>query len=578
MDLVERVPVATRPPLDAIDAIVVASWCDALRALGEPVLEDEAIEQVAALERLKSAAAAAQARVTATLWQTRVARETDAGVPADQRGRGLADEIALARREHPSRGSRHLGLARALVEELPRTLNHLATGTTSEWAATVMARETAVLEPDDRRQVDAELAGRLPEMTPRQVERAARARAQALDAAAVVRRRARAVAERRVSLRPQPDAMASLTGLVPMEQGVAAWAVLRRDAEARKAAGDDRGIGQLMADLLVERVTGQGTADAVPVEVQLVMTPGTLLGLSDAPADLPGHGLLPAEVARVLVLGDDVPPGTHAGIRAGRAGTHAGGDAGTRAGRDAGTRAGRAGTRAGRDAGTDAGPRADIDAEPDADADTDAADPGEVWGGRPAARVWLRRVFTDEMGRVCDVDSRRRLFPAAVQRLLRVRDGVCRFPFCDAPVRHADHVVGVVLGGPTSAANGQGLCARHNLVKALPGWAAVVSTSGTEAVVVTTTPTGHRYRSPVPPVTELAQWRGDRQDDDLRLGEARWRDEDRAGEGDEPGLWRRADQQVSRRGEPQVRPGEEPHVRQDEWDDEWTDTWWQDTG
>lgn len=565
MDLVERMPVATRPPLDAndaldaidaIDATVVASWSDALRALGGPVPEDEAIEQVAALERLKSAAAAAQARVTATLWQARVARETDAGVPADQRGRGLADEIALARREHPSRGSRHLGLARALVEELPRTLDHLATGSTSEWTATVMARETAVLEPDDRRQVDAELAGRLSEMTPRQVERAARARAQALDAAAVVRRRARAVAERRVSLRPQPDAMASLTGLVPMEQGVAAWAVLRRDAEARKAAGDDRGIGQLMADLLVERVTGQGTADAVPVEVQLVMTPGTLLGLSDAPADLPGHGLLPAEVARVLVLGDDVPPGTHAGIRAGRAGTHAGGDAGTRAGRDAGTRAGRAGTRAGRDAGTDAGPRADVDAEPD----TDAADPGAVWGGRPAARVWLRRVFTDEMGRVCDVDSRRRLFPAAVQRLLRVRDGVCRFPFCDAPVRHADHVVGVVLGGSTSAANGQGLCARHNLVKALPGWAAVVSASGTEAVVVTTTPTGHRYRSPVPPVTELAQWRGGRQqDDDLRRGEASWRDEEsRAREGDELGA--------------------EPHVWQDEWDDEWTDTWWQDTG
>lgn len=539
MDLMERVPVATQPPLDATD---VASWCQALRALGGPVPEDEAIEQVAALERLKSAAAAAQARVSATLWQARVARETDAGVLADQRGRGLADEIALARREHPSRGSRHLGLARALVEELPRTLDHLATGSTSEWTATVMARETAVLEPDDRRQVDAELAGRLSEMTPRQVERAARARAQALDAAAVVRRRARAVAERRVSLRPQPDAMAALTGLVPMEQGVAAWAVLRRDAETRKAAGDARGIGQLMADLLVERVTGQGTADAVPVEVQLVMTPGTLLGLSDAPADLPGHGLLPAEVARVLVLGDDVPPGTHAGTHAGRGGTHAGGDAGTRAGRDA---------------GTDAGPRAEIDAEPDADAD--AADPGEVWGGRPAARVWLRRVFTDDMGRVCDVDSRRRLFPAAVQRLLRVRDGVCRFPFCDAAVRHADHVVGVALGGSTSAANGQGLCARHNLVKALPGWAAVVSASGTEAVVVTTTPTGHRYRSPVPPVTELAQWRGGRQDDDLRRGEASWRDEEsRAREGDELGA--------------------EPHVWQDEWDDEWSDDWWQDTG
>ena len=37
------------------------------------------------------------------------------------------------------------------------------------------------------------------------------------------------------------------------------------------------GRGQIMADTLVERVTGQATADAVPVEVELVMTDATLL-------------------------------------------------------------------------------------------------------------------------------------------------------------------------------------------------------------------------------------------------------------------------------------------------------------
>lgn len=411
-------------PLDSLDAAGVTGMVERLRELGGPVAEAEAIDEIAALERLKSAAAAAQARVSAMLRDGRVAREMDAGAPAAERGRGLADEIGLARRESATLGSRHLGLATALVEELPRTLEHLADGGVSEWGATLLAKETAVLEPEDRRRVDAELDGRLPTMTPRQIERAARALAQSIDPEAVVRRRARATADRRVTIRPQPDTMASVSGLVPVEQGVAAWAALRRDAEAAKAKGDERGLGQIMADLFVERLTGQAHADGVPVEVQLVMTPGSLLGTEESPATLPGHGPLPACLARELVLG----------------------------------------------------------------------------GG---ARAWLRRIFTDGAARVVSVDPQRRRFPAAVRRLLRVRDGVCRFPFCDAPIRHDDHVIAAALGGETSAANGQGLCARHNLTKARPGWRARAVGHERTPDVVTETPTGHRYRSPVPPVLDV---------------------------------------------------------------------------
>ncbi|MFX4287329.1 DUF222 domain-containing protein [Janibacter sp. G349] len=437
--------------LHSLDAEGVDGMVERLRALGGSVDETEAVDQIAALERLKSAASAAQARVTATLHEERVAREAAAGMPPAERGRGLGDEVGLARRESATLGSRHLGLARALVDELPCALAHLTAGTVSEWGAILLAKETAVLDPDDRRRVDAELDDRLADMTPRQIERAARALALAIDSRAVARRRARATADRRVSIRPQPDTMAAVTGLLPVEQGVAAWAALRRDAEAAKAAGDDRGLGQLMADLFVERLTGQARAEAVPVEVQLVMSPGTLLGVDDAPASLLGHGPLPAELARDLVLGVD-----------------------------------------------GAG---------------DGTDPGEVSSGR----AWLRRIFTDEVDRVVATDPSRRSFPASLRRLLRVRDGVCRFPFCDAPIRHDDHVVAAALGGPTTAHNGQGLCARHNLTKARPGWrsfAVDVQThanagvhAGAAAVssppdVVTLTPTGHRHRSPVPPVLE----------------------------------------------------------------------------
>ena len=84
------------------------------------------------------------------------------------------------------------------------------------------------------------------------------------------------------------------------------------------------------------------------------------------------------------------------------------------------------------------------------------------------------------------------------------RDQTCRFPFCDAPIRHLDHVRRFGDGGGTVPANGRGLCARHNLVRERPGWDASVVHDGfgDEAHTVrTTTPTGHVYtaRAPDPP-------------------------------------------------------------------------------
>ncbi|HZY76626.1 MAG TPA: hypothetical protein VFE40_09930 [Jatrophihabitantaceae bacterium] len=56
-----------------------------------------------------------------------------------------------------------------------------------------------------------------------------------------------------------------------------------------------------MADTLVERVTGQASADQVPVEVNLVIDTDTLLGNGSEPALLNGEPL-PAATARDLAL------------------------------------------------------------------------------------------------------------------------------------------------------------------------------------------------------------------------------------------------------------------------------------
>ena len=436
----------------------------------ERLSDTERIDLLGALEGLKAAAAATQERVTAAFATSQRGAMTAAGVPAGEQGRSIGAQVALARRVSPRQGSRHLGLAEALVGELPQVMNALTAGMTSEWRATLVARETACLSREDRQAVDAALSerpGGIASMGDAQIASEARRTAYRLDPGAVVRRSSKAVAERCVTLRPAPDAMSYLTAVLPVTSGVAAHVALARAADSARAQGDSRGRGQLMADLLVDRLTrpgagtgvgtgvasssgegtrapvedpalqdparwdspapppvpevggesGHGAPAGVRVEVQVVMTDAALLGDDDTAAEVVGHGPVPAAVARRLVR--------------------------------------------------------------------DAPEEGQVW---------VRRLFTDPVsGGLAAVESRARHFPASLRRLLVLRDEVCRTPWCNAPVRHADHVVAHADGGPTSVDNGQGLCVTCNLVKEAPGWSAVLDPDGT---VRTTTPTGHHWPSP----------------------------------------------------------------------------------
>ncbi|MEP6815508.1 MAG: HNH endonuclease signature motif containing protein [Marmoricola sp.] len=96
------------------------------------------------------------------------------------------------------------------------------------------------------------------------------------------------------------------------------------------------------------------------------------------------------------------------------------------------------------------------------------------------------------------MESQARLFSQQQREFLVFRDQICRTPWCNAPVRHADHVVAVEEGGPTSIDNGQGLCQACNLAKSALACQARPSPDGAGDEVVTTTPTGHTYRSRAP--------------------------------------------------------------------------------
>ena len=265
--------------------------------------ESALVERIAELERVKAAAAAGQARAAAALDVARRAAEAAAGVPAARRGRGVASEVALARRDCPARGNRHLGFAKALVHEMPHTLAALDAGVLSEWRATLIVRESACLDLEDRQALDAELCAEPAEldgMGDGRVAAAAKTIAYRLDPHAVVERAAKAAGERTVSIRPAPDTMTYLTALLPVAQGVSVYAALRRQADT---CADGRSRGQVMADTLVERVSGHAAMAPTPIAVNVVISDESLLGGGQVPADIGGYGPIPAGVARALIGG-----------------------------------------------------------------------------------------------------------------------------------------------------------------------------------------------------------------------------------------------------------------------------------
>ncbi|MDF9750542.1 HNH endonuclease signature motif containing protein [Arthrobacter sp. ES3-54] len=392
------------------------------------------IDQLRVLEDVKSASAALQARIAVSFDASQRRDQRAAGIPAEQRGAGVGAQLALARHESPAKGGRLLGLAKALVTEMPHTLAALESGQLNEWRATLLVRETACLTAADRAAVDADLApdtGALAGAGDRRLVATARAAAYRLDPRTVTDRAAHAAGERHVSLRPAPDTMCYLTALLPVTAGVGIYTALGRHADTLRAAGDPRGRGQAMADTLVDRCTGT-PGGITGVEIQLVMTDRTLFQGDSEPARIPGYGTVPAGWARALITGTKAKDSTFG--------------------------------------------------------------------------VFLRRLYTHPgTGELVAMDSRARIFQAGLRRFIQARDDTCRTPYCDAPIRHLDHIIPWHHGGPTTQANGAGLCEACNHTKEAPGWRAraiprSASSSGDRHTIELNTPTGHTYRSTAPPL------------------------------------------------------------------------------
>ena len=387
-----------------------------LPTLPPPPPDTDLVDQITHWENVKNAAAAAQSDAILTFARDRAPYELDTGlVTAEHVERSLAAQVGYACRVALSEGRNRILTAR----DLHTGHHHIAAlytqGLLSEYQVATITNATRHLSPDERAQVDRDLAARHVEhLGVRRMADLARKLAAEIAPEKFAARARAAKKGRHVSLRPAPDGMAYLSALLPAEQGIACLGALAKAVQEAAVNPEPvtRGRGEIMADTLVERITGQTTADDVNVEVQVIVPVDALLDPdSELPAIIPGHGPIPLE--RIL-------------------------------------------TRHGRKS--------------------------------------LRRLLTRD-GVIIGGDSRQRAFTGALATFIRARDGGrCTEPYCDAPIRHLDHIQRRADDGKTEFGNGRGLCEAHNYVREMPGWGAKKNAEGT---IVTTTPTGHQYMSGV---------------------------------------------------------------------------------
>lgn len=394
-------------------------WCQTLRDLETANSATEAQGRIRALEELTSAAAAAQAREAVAFHEHRKREDAANNVPKREQGIYAGNEIALAKRSSPATGRKFLSSSKVVVNDLPHTYEALADGSISDAKARIVADETAGLTAEERHEVDDEIKERVVQAGNRRLRREVRALAAGISSESAYEKAETAGADRCVTMSVLNYGMARVSATMPLQQAISAFESLRAAADEAKihhqAFGRNR--DQMMVDILVERLTGQNSAAAVPTEVHLVMETESLFSDGRTPAWLPGYGPIPAKTARNFLAANE-------------------------------------------------------------------------------ARSFIRRMFTSpDTRQLVGMDSRRRTFSGLLRRMVVFRDDLCRTPWCDAPIKHADHATPVAEGGETKWSNASGLCASCNYTKEHAGW----KHQATAENLTVSTPTGEKYAATTPP-------------------------------------------------------------------------------
>jgi Domain of unknown function (DUF222) len=379
-------------------------------------------------------------------------------------------EIGAALTLTPGCADRELSLAYHLTERLPGTQAALLAGGISLGKAKEIADETSVLSDDLARQAEQFILAHASESTRQQIVRRLRAKVIRLDPDGAEQRRKEAQRDRKVRFGPDGTGTATISGTsLPIAQVAAAKSFVKTLAKAIHDAGDERTLGQVEADVMLDLLQGHHLdTHGITPTVELVAPLDTWLHLaqhfgltdnSNATAE-PNTTAEPDAVENSAAEGSDVTDDPCGADDLDRILGVLGGD-------------GRA--------------------------------PGELVGFGPICRELLAEIAAMATagfdycttvtgdGQVV-FHQRSRYRPTRRQRdLVHARDRTCRHPGCTRPATRSDldHTTSHRQGGPTCPCNLITLCRRHHRAKHHGNW-----WWNTHTVQ---SPLGHTYSAPPQP-------------------------------------------------------------------------------
>lgn len=213
----------------------------------------------------------------------------------------IVDRLGRALGVSPTRARTQLRIGRDLRAGLGRVRELYGAGELDQPKVAVVVSACSHLDEAERAEVDQRLAAHdLRALGLRRIADLARTITAQVAPEKFTERARAARRERHVTLGPAEDGMALLRAHLPAEQGIACYAALRKAVTEHWVTAEEvtRTRGQIMADTLVERLTGTVPTEPVAaVEVQ-VLVPVDALVQADGrplPVELPGFGPVPAE-------------------------------------------------------------------------------------------------------------------------------------------------------------------------------------------------------------------------------------------------------------------------------------------
>jgi hypothetical protein len=494
--------------------------------LGE-ASEDEVIGLITAADRAEAAACALKHAVAAELIRRRPAPGCTlrgrAGMPESYLD-SAGDEAKWALAENRPVADGVLSLAHDLEVKLPATRALFRDGLLRHSKVQIIARQMALLDPDEARRAEHLVLGRARDLSPAALRRAAALAAAQVNPAKAKTRREHGARNARVERWREDSGNAGLAGrelpaaqVLAMDQRITWW------ARELQAAGVEGGMDLLRAraltDLLLNQdsrpVASRGTtphdtgadhpagphrapgsaAGPVPggfVGRNHLTTPlATLLGLADRPGLLDGLGPVDPWQARDLATASAANPKTtwcltvtdHRGRAAGHACARP----------EPRSRARQ--RKRGPPGGTD----------PPGTTSTGftltPAGPGPPGGygtwrfttGVPGQRAWIIDIHPIPAG---DCDHRYQANGhdpgTKLRHLTQIRHATCTAPMCQRPSTRADfeHNIPYEAGGRTCLCNGGPKCRHDHRLKQDPRWKVEQHPDGT---FTWTTPAGRQY-------------------------------------------------------------------------------------